>query len=139
MSLAYPHFVLRRGDVYKIKLPYTEDPTQQEMHPALVLRDERLESAKAPFTIVAFGTSKPKYDKHPFALRIDPDNQSSLKLDSPTFFLAHRLHAVDKDKYFLGALFLGRLDKDLMDRFDELLFTALQITEYKPYPEDNTG
>ena len=47
MSLAYPNIPLRRGDVYMIKLPYTEDPTQQEMHPALVIRDERLEKPKA--------------------------------------------------------------------------------------------
>jgi len=135
MSLAYPHFPLRRGDVYLIKLSYTENPTQQKIHPALVLRDEGLESPEASFTIVAFGTSNTEYDNHPFAIRIDPDTQSSLELDSPTFFLAHRLHTIDKEKYFTGTTFLGRLTSDLMDGFDELLFLALQLGEYKPFPE----
>lgn len=131
MSLGYPHFPLRRGDIYTIKVPFTEDSARQEKHPVIVLRDERLEKPKASFTVIAYGTSNMEYDTYPFALRIDPHAIPDLNLKEPTFFLAHRLHTVDKRKYFIGALYLGRLNHDLMDRFDELLILALQIGEFK--------
>jgi mRNA-degrading endonuclease toxin of MazEF toxin-antitoxin module len=131
MRLSYPHFPLRRGDIYKIKVPRTEDPTKQELHPVLVLRDERLEEPRASFTIVAYGTSNTKYATHPLALEIDPKTLSLLNLKSTTFFLAHRIHTIDKKKYFEGASYLGRLPVDLMERFDELLVLALQIGAYK--------
>jgi len=129
MSPGYPTFPLRRGDVYMVKLPYTEKPNTEEPHPALILQDEKLNKGRVPFTVVAYGTSSTDYFKDPFALPVDPSQ--SLKLTLRTFFLAHRLHAIDKDKYLAGTLFLGRLPKALMDRFDELLVLSLQIGEYR--------
>lgn len=134
MSLGYPHFPLRRGDVYIIKLPYVEDPARQELHPALVLRDERDESPRVPFTIVAYGTSSETFRTNPLVLPIDPTKFPSLSLERVTYFVAYRLHSIHKEKYFAGARYVGRLPKDLMDRFDELLTLALQLTEYKPFP-----
>lgn len=131
MSPGYPTFPLRRGDIYKIQVPFTEDSTKQKLHPVLVLRDERHEKPKAPFTIVAYGTSNVDYAGHPFALKIDRATFPLLTLDSTTFFLAHRLHTVDKEKYFNKAPYLGRLSADFMDDFDELLVLALQIGEFK--------
>lgn len=134
MSLAYPNVPLRRGDIYKIRLPRVEDPSKGDVHPALVLRDERYEDPRATFTIVAYGTSVQNFKNHPLALPIDPAIVTSVNLTEVTYFLAHRLHSINKKKYLSGAKYLGRLPKKLMDRFDELLALALQLTEYKEFP-----
>jgi len=135
MSLGYPHFPLRRGDVYFVKTSYVENQDRKEEHPAIILRDERYETQKASFTVVAFGTSQTKYSTHPLALEVDPKVTESLDLNKTTFFLAYRLHTIDKKKYVASGTFVGRLPEELMAQFDDLLFLALQMGEYKPYPD----
>ncbi|MBW2040065.1 MAG: type II toxin-antitoxin system PemK/MazF family toxin [Deltaproteobacteria bacterium] len=131
MSLAYPNFPLRRGDIYKIKVKYTEDPTEGKERPVLVLRDERFDKITSSHTTVASGTSNSKYANYPLALKVDPKKIEGLKLDKPTFFLANLLYTIDKQKYFAGQPFIGRLSESLMKQFDVLLVLALQIDLYK--------
>jgi len=134
MSPGYPAVPLRRGDIYLLSIPSTERSGQRKQRPALILRDERLEPAtRSLFTLVAYGTSQPRYANHPLALAVDPAIVTSLSLSKTTYFLAYRIHAVDKKTVIAGQPYLGRLPQDFMDTFDELLTLALQIGEY-PFP-----
>ena len=132
MSPGYPAVPLRRGDIYLLSIPYTERSGQRKKRPALILRDDRLEPTRqSPFTLVAYGTSESAYAIHPLALAVDPAIVTGLSLSETTYFLAHRIHAVDKKTIIAGQPYLGRLPKDFMDTFDELLALALQIGKYR--------
>lgn len=133
MSPGYPTFHLRRGDIYFIKVPFVDDPDKEEEHPVLVLKDDRDDVSGSLSTIVTYGTSNSNYGSNSFSLTVDPSKYSSIDLSRKTFFLANRIHTIDKKKYFDGKRYVGRLSKELMDEFDELLVLELQMGKYQIY------
>ena len=117
--------MLQRGDVVTIDFPFTSGK-QSKVRPALVVQNDK-DNQRLPKTIVAMITGNLRRSGEPSHLLIDPHtiDGSGSGLNGPSLAVFVNLFTVDQTAILQTR---GRLSPLLMDRADECLRIALDLT-----------
>lgn len=106
---------MKRGEVWRVRLPAVSGHTQAGMRPAVIVQDEQV-TASLPTVLVIPCAGTLAAARFPGTLLVQPDGQNGLTV--PSAALVFQLTAVDKRNFLQQ---LGTLDPATPDRlFAEL-------------------
>ena len=106
---------MKRGEVWRVRLPAVPGHTQAGERPAIILQDAAFNSALPTVLIVPF-TSTKGTTRFPGTLLVQPDQQNGLSV--PSVALVFQLSALDKRNCLQQ---LGELDPAVLDQVFALL------------------
>jgi len=106
---------MKRGELWRIRLPIGPGHTQAGERPAVVVQDDAY-IAKLPTVLVVPFTSTKAALRFPGTLAVQPDAANGLTL--PSLALVFQLSAIDKRDCLHQ---LGSLDATTLDKLFELL------------------
>jgi len=106
---------MRRGEIWRVRLPTTPGHTQSGERPAIVLQNNSYTSSLPTVLLVPF-TSKLAAQRFPGTVLIQPDSENGLTLQSVA--LVFQASAQDKRNLVNR---LGQLDDESMKRIVEQL------------------
>ena len=108
---------MKRGEVWRVRMPAVRGHTQAGERPAIIVQDESF-SALPTVLIVPF-TSTMRATRFPGTLLVQPDQQNGLSV--PSVALVFQLSALDRQNCLAR---LGELDPAALDQiftiFDQL-------------------
>ena len=106
---------MRRGEIWRVRLPTTQGHTQSGERPALIIQNNQASTSLPTVLLVPF-TSKLAAQRFPGTVAIQPDSENGLTL--PSVALVFQASAQDKRNLVAK---LGQLDDATMKRiFDQL-------------------
>lgn len=106
---------MKRGDVWRVRLPTVPGHTQAGERPAIIVQDEAFNSRLPTVLIVPF-TSTKGATRFPGTLFVQPDQHNGLTVASVA--LVFQLSALDKQNCLQR---LGELDAATLDQVHTLL------------------
>ena len=108
--------LIRRGEIYWVDLPDKKGRELKELHPCLVISNDR-QNTFSPLIIISPITSLKSDDKiFPF--------QISLQLQKPSVILLDQIQTIDREK-FKGKI--GKLSPKLMEEAEKKLHLVLDL------------
>lgn len=106
---------MKKGDVWRVRMPAVPGHTQAGERPAIILQDESVNVTLPTVLIVPF-TSTLRTTRYPGTLLVQPDQQNGLTV--PSVALVFQLSALDKQNCLQP---LGELDTATLDQVFALL------------------
>ena len=108
--------LIKRGDIYWVDLPDSNGREIREVHPALVVSNDK-QNAASPLIIVMPITSLKKGDKV-FSFQV------SITLQKESVILVDQIRTIDRDKFLEK---IGELDEKRMDEVEKCIHLVLGL------------
>lgn len=108
--------LIRRGEIYWVDLPDKKGRELKELHPCLVISNDRQNTFSPLIIILPITSLKMGDEAFPF--------QVSIQLKKESVILVDQIQTIDREK-FKGKI--GKLDSELMEEVEKKIHTVLDL------------